>query len=174
MSLAQDLLLLAGHLARREPRRPKQASLRRALSTCYYALFWLLAQDCARLLLPRHVRDAAQRMLDHAALRRTAQHIVQQQRLPAPWDEAWNAQGTIAGHLRFVAEAVLRLQDLRHRADYDPGAWFTRSDALRAVEHTEDAFAAWRQARAAAEADAKEMRVLHAFAGALLFGRHAR
>ena len=38
MSLHQDLLAQARHLLRKEPRRPKQASLRRAVSAAYYAL----------------------------------------------------------------------------------------------------------------------------------------
>ncbi len=42
MPLAQDLLEQARHLANREPKRPKQASLRRAVSRAYYALFHLL------------------------------------------------------------------------------------------------------------------------------------
>ena len=174
MSLAQDLLLLAGHLARREPRRPRQASLRRAVSTCYYALFWLLADGCTRLLLAKDVRAQAQRMLDHAALRRTAQHIVQQQRLPAPWDDAWDARNPAAGHLSLVAEAVLRLQEMRNLADYEPFAWFARSDALRTVEHTEEAFAAWREALAVGRANVQAMSLLRAFAGTALLGRRAR
>jgi len=39
MNLAEDLLEQANHLARRERGKPKQASLRRAVSTAYYACF---------------------------------------------------------------------------------------------------------------------------------------
>lgn len=42
MAFADDLLEQAHHLARREKKKPKQASLRRAVSTAYYALFHLL------------------------------------------------------------------------------------------------------------------------------------
>jgi len=45
MSLAEDLLEQADHLARREKKRPKQASLRRAVSAAYYALFHLLISE---------------------------------------------------------------------------------------------------------------------------------
>jgi hypothetical protein len=38
MSFADDLLEQAYHLANRESKKPKQASLRRAVSTAYYAL----------------------------------------------------------------------------------------------------------------------------------------
>jgi hypothetical protein len=48
MGLSQDLLDLADHLSRRERRKPKQASLRRAVSTAYYALFHLLIEDATK------------------------------------------------------------------------------------------------------------------------------
>lgn len=51
MSLHGDLLAQARSLLRREPRRPKQASLRRAVSTAYYALFHLLIHEATRMLV---------------------------------------------------------------------------------------------------------------------------
>lgn len=50
MAFPDDLLEQAVHLARREPGRPRQASLRRAISTAYYALFHLQAQMPPSLL----------------------------------------------------------------------------------------------------------------------------
>lgn len=48
MGLADDLLQQADHLATYEGVTPSQASLRRALSTAYYALFHLLIEEAAR------------------------------------------------------------------------------------------------------------------------------
>ena len=48
MSLHHDLLEQAKHLTGRERGRPKQASLRRAVSTAYYALFHLLVDEATR------------------------------------------------------------------------------------------------------------------------------
>ena len=45
MSFPDDLLEQAYHLANREPESPKQASLRRAISTAYYALFHMLVDE---------------------------------------------------------------------------------------------------------------------------------
>jgi uncharacterized protein (UPF0332 family) len=42
MAFADDLLADAHHLASRGGKRPNQSSLRRAVSTAYYALFHLL------------------------------------------------------------------------------------------------------------------------------------
>ncbi len=47
MSLASDLLDQAGTLAGLDPLKPKQASLRRAISAAYYSLFHLLIDDAA-------------------------------------------------------------------------------------------------------------------------------
>ncbi len=47
MSLHDDLLIQATHLATLETTRPKQASLRRAVSTAYYALFHFLIDAMA-------------------------------------------------------------------------------------------------------------------------------
>jgi uncharacterized protein (UPF0332 family) len=44
-SFADDLLQQAYHLARKERLNPRQASLRRAVSTAYYALFHLLIDE---------------------------------------------------------------------------------------------------------------------------------
>lgn len=49
MSLHDDLLEQATQLARLDPRRPKQANLRRAVSSAYYALFHLLTEEAAGL-----------------------------------------------------------------------------------------------------------------------------
>jgi uncharacterized protein (UPF0332 family) len=45
MPYPADLLEQAKHLANREKKRPRQASLRRAVSTVYYALFHLLVHE---------------------------------------------------------------------------------------------------------------------------------
>ena len=58
MSLPTDLLAQARHLAAKETRRPRQASLRRTASACYYALFHLLVQDASRRLVRTHALTA--------------------------------------------------------------------------------------------------------------------
>ena len=49
--LHEDLLEQALHLATRERGRPRQVSLRRAISGAYYALFHLLVHEATRRLL---------------------------------------------------------------------------------------------------------------------------
>ena len=79
MSLQDDLKKQARQLATREPKRPRQASLRRAISTAYYALFHLLVAESSRLLLTgqnrQHLRDTLARAFAHADMKKVAQQF---------------------------------------------------------------------------------------------------
>ena len=57
MSLPRDLLAQATLLATKEPRRPRQASLRRSVSASHYALFHLLVDTAARRLVSGNDRQ---------------------------------------------------------------------------------------------------------------------
>ena len=65
MALADDLLEQAQHLAMRDPKRPRQASLRRAVSTAYYALFHLLIAATIVNWKNLHQRSQVARGFDH-------------------------------------------------------------------------------------------------------------
>ena len=70
MSLALDLLEQARHLSRREPRRPRQVSLRRAISAAYYALFHLMIQEATGILVARpELRTKFARAFEHGEMK---------------------------------------------------------------------------------------------------------
>lgn len=69
MRLPEDLLEQAQHLARREPKRPRQASLRRAVSTAYYALFHLLISEAILNWKRVADREDLARMFEHANMK---------------------------------------------------------------------------------------------------------
>src|SRR5437016_5480731 len=73
MSLASDLLLQAEHLVQKEPRRPRQASLRRAISTAYYGLFHLLIDDASRMIIPGAASGALRNQVARAFVHREMQ-----------------------------------------------------------------------------------------------------
>jgi hypothetical protein len=82
MSLASDLLEQAQHLSRRERRRPRQASLRRAISTAYYALFHLLIDDATSTLVSRaELRARFARAFDHGDMKNASRAFVNPQSL---------------------------------------------------------------------------------------------
>lgn len=123
--MTDDLLELAVHLAQREVGRPKTVSLRRAVSSAYYALFHALAWLCAARLVGEKkswaVFSPIYRSLDH---RRTLE--VLKPNAPANVDDP---------HLRIVSFAFKVLQDARHNADYNPETFaFDRSATLNLIE----------------------------------------
>ena len=65
MAFADDLLRDARHLANRGGNNPKQSTLRRAVSTAYYAVFHLLIADfVSNWRLPQQ-RSRLGRMFEH-------------------------------------------------------------------------------------------------------------
>jgi hypothetical protein len=69
MPFADQLLEQARHLANREKTRPRQASLRRAVSTAYYALFHLLISEATSNWKRADQRHALARAFDHGKMR---------------------------------------------------------------------------------------------------------
>ncbi len=145
MSLHDDLLEQAKHLANREPRRPKQASLRRAISTAYYALFHLLVDEATRLMaVDPKLRQLAGRAFAHDEMKQ-ASNSFRSTGLP-PQVSAVSGMG-IPTDLKLVAEVFVELQDARHEADYSLGRTFTRADAQFQVNRADQAFQAWSNVR---------------------------
>lgn len=54
--MTQELIVTARKLAKANPMKPRQADLKRAVSTAYYALFHALAQTCADRLIGTGLR----------------------------------------------------------------------------------------------------------------------
>src|SRR5712692_6430330 len=115
MGLAQDLLRQADHLATYESVKSSQASLRRAVSTAYYALFHLLIEDAALLWQGSpEARTGLERGFQHGPMKKTSQQF----REPG-WKDWHGNQQPVPAALRQVAKAFVDLQDQRHTADYD-------------------------------------------------------
>lgn len=114
--------------------KPRQANLRRAVSTAYYALFHCLADTTANLLVGglgsqrdpegREIWRQGYRALDHAAARRAARPDIAA-RFPEP--------------IRDVAAIIADMQQRRHLADYDPHLRLTKSEVLQDIAECERA-----------------------------------
>ena len=152
MSVASDFLTQARHLLTYDRRRPKQASLRRAVSAAYYALFHLLTEEAARRLVgeaSKPLRQQVQRAFDHGTMRQCCRSF-SGGALPGNLAPLIAAQPSPS--LRVVARHFLLLQDARHVADYDMSRDYTRANAEALIEQAEQAFAAWRTIRVTNEA----------------------
>ena len=81
MTLPRDLLAEARLLAEKEPRRPKQASLRRAVPDACYALFHLLVDEASRRLVGGTNRTALRsclaRAFNHATMKTVAKQFAE-------------------------------------------------------------------------------------------------
>jgi hypothetical protein len=122
--MIEDRLLAVAHdLSRRTGRRPREAFMRRAVSTAYYAMFHALARLCADQLVGGiHAKTAAwarvYRALDHKPAKTILRSV--------------EAAG-LASEIVAFGEAFALLQERRHQADYDPAPfryYFNQTAAL--------------------------------------------
>jgi hypothetical protein len=142
MPIPEDLLEQARFLAQREAGRgrPRQVSLRRAVSTAYYAVFHLLSADAtaqASPSSPAGLRERVQRSLQHATMKAAANAF---QSNPFPTRIGALMSGPIPAPLVSVARGFVRLQDERHNADYDLADQFDRSRVQGLIREAERVF----------------------------------
>jgi hypothetical protein len=163
LALPQDLLEQAVYLAKREIKKPKQASLRRAVSAAYYGLFHLLSSDAARLLSPTAPSDlkiVIQRAFNHGDMSRACKSFMAANSAISAGRQAGALPAAVHGLLDFpldsdlvdVLRAFVELQEARHEADYDLQRAWSRLDALARVEDARQAFAKWAAVRDTANA----------------------
>jgi hypothetical protein len=145
LALHHDLLEQAAHLATRETKKPKQASLRRAVSAAYYALFHLLIADGASRLsptIPNGLRPLIQRAFNHGDMRTVCkgfadghQKTIQNKQVSSP-PPATRSLITLPldPQLFTVVQAFVDLQEARHDADYNLDKQWNRLDVLNRVD----------------------------------------
>lgn len=157
MSFHRGLLDQAAHLCKKEPKRPQQASLRRAVSTAYYALFHLLVGAACERFIPGQspergaLRHVLRRAFVHADMKRISTSFAGGT-LPDDWKTVSGA-AIVPHDLRTVANAFVELQEARYEADYDLRRGFTRQEAVDLVAQCEAAFVAWTRCRKSHLAD---------------------
>jgi hypothetical protein len=154
-SLPEHLLEQAWHLAERERTRPRQASLRRAISTAYYAFFHFLIREAMRQMGPNLSEENYNRVyrwFDHGSMYRVAR-LFSQEVVRIPNSKDLLIQNAEAG-VQFVAKHFANLQELRHLADYDPGAAFIRADTKAMISRVSTAFDVWPVCKNSPEANA--------------------
>ncbi len=157
MSLAYDLLKQAEELANFEPRRPKQASLRRAVSAAYYALFHLLIDDAASALspsAPAALQKVVRRLFQHGAMKSACKDFfhannvkLRKQKSILPPAVETMLEFPLEADLVTVLTAFVDLQEARHKADYDLLDTWSRQEARNNIQAAREAFVAWSKIR---------------------------
>jgi hypothetical protein len=133
MQFADDLLEQAHDLANKEPINPKQASLRRAVSTAYYALFHLLIDEAVSKWAVERQRSILARTFEHGKMKAICEDVM----------KTVKSGGNVPPELNIVARNFVQLQQDRQAADYDNSKSWSHSDTLKALGLATEAFAAW-------------------------------
>jgi hypothetical protein len=128
---------------------PRQADLRRAISTAYYGIFHAIATEAADQFVGRTQRDTPRyqlvyRSVEHGRLRGTCDDIAKPTP-PAKYTK-YLPQAGLGADLIAVAAAISELQERRHSADYDPLFRAKTSDAALAVATARKALVRFREA----------------------------
>ncbi len=145
MSFTQDLLDQADHLASFESTKPKQASLRRAVSSAYYALFHLLVEEGASELVANpELRHLVRRAFDHGEMKDAAKSF-SSGNLPSNLAATFGA--VVPSDLQDVARAFITLQEARHDADYNLTVRFYRTTAQDYLRQAHCAIDAWNRVK---------------------------
>lgn len=141
------MIVTARRLALAGRTKPRQSDLKRSISTAYYALFHAFGKDAADLLVgggPARSDKAwahAYRGLEHGFAKNACKEIYK--------------LGFPIG-ITDCASEFIELQEVRHSADYDPQARFTRAETLQWAARAEAAIA---ELRAAPRRDRKAFAV---------------
>ena len=135
----RDLLAAARELAGAPGGTPPgQASLRRAVSTTYYAMFHCMAENCADMLVgdpgsggSRPAWRQAYRALQHG----TAKQRCRENRI-----------ARFPPEIRLFGEHFATMQERRESADYDPSGSFVQSAVIEDIDLAELRIRDFRQA----------------------------
>jgi uncharacterized protein (UPF0332 family) len=137
-----DLLRQAERLAKLDAKRPRQANLRRAVSSAYYALFHFLVDESCRIMMGTQHEQASYRHVlarafTHATMKQACKSFAGGT-LKAGAVHGLPKTFLIASATKQLAEAFVDLQEKRHTADYDLTTRFKRSDVLFRIELAQD------------------------------------
>lgn len=130
MRLPEGLLEQAQHLVKREPKRPKQGSLRRAISTKDRI-------ELARMFEHSHMRSICANKRDELN-----KAFKTRKKVGRP-----NQEEAFKRNLQRVVNTFVRMHEQRELADYDYSSNWTRTDVLPKVEGVAAAFKAWKAIR---------------------------
>jgi hypothetical protein len=143
MAFPDDLLGVAQDTANLHPETTHQASLRRAVSTAYYALFHLLISEATANWSRPELRPMLGRYFDHGPMKTASEQKVSEMNAALKNLPPAQASDTAAFHLRAVAYTFIQAQQRRNDADYDSGKEWTPVEVQTHIDSVREAFQAW-------------------------------
>jgi hypothetical protein len=147
MAYPDDLLQFAQEIASLHPDEAHQPSLRRAVSTGYYALFHLLISEATANCNDPQFRATLARLFDHGPMKQASDKKLSElndffDRRPQEGPER-----TIKYHLYNVAETFSQAQQDRNEADYNLSREGQPTQVSLLLEAIADAFRSWNKIR---------------------------
>ena len=121
---------------------PGDAELRRAISSAYYALFHTtLKRAAVRFVGAPHSHTPAYALIYRGFVHGRMKDVCRAVDRPilGQRHQTLLQRTSVSPEARAFASAFVSLQDLRHRADYDPQIALQRSDAVDACDRAESA-----------------------------------
>ena len=134
MALHDELLEQAQHLATRERKQPRQASLRRAVSSAYYALFHLLIAEAVSKWKIGTQRPQFARIFEHGRMNAASERVLNVKLFPFTGHDP-----VAVGHLKKIATTFSQLYEQRQTADYDLATRWSRTEVLALIESVVEA-----------------------------------
>jgi hypothetical protein len=153
MAFADDLLALAQEIANL-PSATRQANLRRAISTAYYALFHLLISEATLNWARPELRPMLGRLFDHGPMYQTSVNKQSELNVYFKGNPPASPERTVKEHLLTVSKTFVQAQQRRIDADYNMGREVTETEALTQIESVRQAFESWDIIREDAHAQA--------------------
>jgi hypothetical protein len=141
MAYQEDLLTQALQLVHVDP--PSQLTLRRAVSSAYYAVFHFLISEATSNWSNAPLRTALGRAYDHGIMKTASNRILNTKDFPFAGEDP-----AVVSNLRFIAQSFSQLQEDRHFADYNLTKDLDPVDALKQVKSAEEIFNTWPSIRA--------------------------
>jgi hypothetical protein len=154
MAYADELLELAQEIANLHPQQPHQASLRRAVSTAYYALFHLLISEATASWVRPELRGALARVFDHGPMKQAADKKVSELKSYFDKKPPEGPDRATAYHLYNVADVFGQAQYHRNEAHYNISRHCELTEALLHIDSIADAFKSWNIIREELDAQA--------------------
>lgn len=137
-----------------DPEEPRQAGLRRAVSTAYYSLFHLLISEATSNWSRAEQRPALGRIFEHGKMKNASTNTESAMKAilkDAPRD---SPRRITASNLLIVASTFLEAHQQREDADYNVSRVWTPTEARNLIESASRAFVSWKAIRDEPEAQA--------------------
>lgn len=154
MAYPEELLAVARQLANSHADLPVQASLRRALSTAYYALFHLLISEAVSACTDPALQQVLARTFDHGPMKQASERKRRDQSNEFQRRRAAGLDFSPDDRLCAVAEIFVEAQRVRHDADYNLLRMWSRDDVNGLLVKVAAAFDHWAAVRETPEARA--------------------